>query len=168
MTEMRHHESAGRVYGSPADVFEFLDDHRRLSAHMTRASWMLAGSRMTIELDTQEGRALGSRISLGGRVLRIPLEVAEVVVEYAPPLSKRWRTVGSPKLLVIGSYEMGFTLTPGETDATTLRVFIDYTLPSHGIPRFLGMLFSGVYARWCTTRMARDAAIRFPPGSPVL
>ncbi len=167
MAEAKHHESEVPVYGSPTKVFQFLDDHRRLSAHMTKPTWMLAGSRMTIQMDEQEGRALGSRISLSGRVLGVSLEVVEVVVEYAPPFSKRWRTVGSPKLLVIGSYEMGFSLTPREPDTTILRVFINYTPPSHGVPRLLGMLLSGVYARWCTARMARDAANRFSPDSTV-
>lgn len=160
-----HFESQVVVAGAPTEVFAFLDDHRRLSAHMTKSSWMMAGSRMTIDLDAHEGRALGSKIILKGKVIGIPLEVTEVITEYNPPSFKQWQTVGSPKLLVIGPYAMGFSIVP-QQEAVRLRVFIDYSAPSSGVSRLLGLLFGKVYAAWCTNRMASDAAAHFRVGSP--
>jgi hypothetical protein len=37
----------------------------------------------------------------------------------------------------------------------------DYDLPQQGIGRWLGKLFGNAYARWCTKRMASDAAAAF-------
>lgn len=155
-----HFESQVEVNGVPAEVFAFLDDHRKLSSHMTKPSWMMAGSRMDITLDAHEGRAVGSTITLKGNVVGIPLAVEEVVTEYNPPVAKTWKTVGSPKLLVVGPYAMGFSISPRQNTAS-LRVFIDYSAPQSGIPRLLGRVFGRTYAAWCTNRMANDAAAHF-------
>lgn len=98
---------------------------------------MMAGSRMTIAMDAKEA-----------------------VTDYDRPRSKAWETIGEPRLLVIGPYRMGFTLLP-RNGASSLRVFIDYAPPSQGASLLVGRLFGNYYARWCTTRMARDAARHF-------
>lgn len=155
-----HFETQVEVDASPAEIFDLLDDHRRLSAHMTESSWMMAGSHMTIDMDAKQGRAVGSKITLSGRVLGLSLNVEEVVTVYDRPYSKAWRTIGSPRLLVIGPYGMGFSLSARQ-GGSLLRVFIDYSPPSDGAFRVLGRLFGRSYARWCTNRMARDAAVHF-------
>ncbi len=55
-----HFESTVEVSAAAVAVFAHLDDHSRLSAHMSNSSWMMAGSRMAIELDGSEGRAFGA------------------------------------------------------------------------------------------------------------
>ncbi len=155
-----HFESTVEVSAAADAVFSHLDDHSRLSAHMSRASWMMVGSRMAIELDASEGRAVGAIIRLRGRVLGIPLSVEEIVTERNGPLRKVWETTGAPKLLVIGQYRMGFEITP-KGKASLLRVFIDYSLPTGLFSGLLGGLFGNFYARWCTQRMADDAARHF-------
>lgn len=155
-----HFESTLEL-NAPADaVFTLLDDYSRLSAHMTQPSWMMAGSVMTLRFDASHGRALGAKISLQGRVLGIPLSVEEIVTERNPPLRKVWRTIGNPQLVVIGSYRMGFEITPG-TPTSHLRVFIDYALPDGVISHWSGYLFGNFYARWCTQRMTNDAETHF-------
>ncbi|TAJ79336.1 MAG: SRPBCC family protein [Gallionellaceae bacterium] len=136
-------------------VFSHLDDHSRLSAHMTQASWMMAGGQMRLEIDGAQGHATGSRIRLSGRVLGIALEVEEIVTDYRPPLHKRWETTGTPKLLVIGNYSMGFEIVP-QGNSSRLRIFIDYALPESLPAHWLGRVFGGWYARWCTQRMVGD------------
>ena len=155
-----HFATQVEVDASPVEVFDFLDDHRRLSAHMTKPSWQMAGSSMTIGMDEKQGRALGSRITLSGSILGLSLEVEEVVTQYDPPFSKAWETVGSPRLLVIGPYGMGFSVSARQ-GGSLLRVFIDYSPPGAGAARVLGQLFGKSYARWCTQRMVRDAMVHF-------
>ncbi len=155
-----HFESSVEVSAPAAAVFSNMDDQSRSSAHMSRSSWMMAGSRMAIELDASGGRAVGAIIRLRGRVLGIPLSVEEIVTERNPPLRKVWETTGTPNLLVIGSYRMGYEITP-KGRASVLRVFIDYSLPDGPFSGLLGGLFGNFYARWCTARMADDAAIHF-------
>ena len=155
-----HFETRVEVDALPIEVFDFLDDHRRLSAHMTEPSWQMAGSSMTIGMDEKQGRALGSRITLGGSILGLTLEVEEVVTNYNRPHSKTWETVGTPRLLVIGPYAMGFVLSPRK-GGSLLCVFIDYSPPGEVASRLLGRLFGKSYARWCTNRMAREATLHF-------
>jgi hypothetical protein len=155
------HFESKRDVRAPADViFSYLDNHARLAAHMSQSSWMMAGARMAIELDESEGRTVGSRIRLRGRVLGIPLSVEEAVTERQPPLRKIWQTTGVPKLLVIGHYRMGFEITP-QSASSSLRIFIDYAVPETPPARWLARLFGGSYARWCTESMADDAVRHF-------
>jgi hypothetical protein len=155
-----HFESTVEVNAAADAVFPHLDDHSRLSAHMSNSSWMMAGSRMAIELDASEGRAVGAIIRLHGRVLGIPLRVEEIVTERNPPLRKVWETTGRPRLLIIGPYTMGYEIAP-QAQTSRLCVFIDYALPDGLFSRWLGRLFGHFYARWCTQRMADDAALHF-------
>jgi hypothetical protein len=160
-TYLRHYESIGVVGTSAARLFTHLDDHARLSSHMSKSSWMMAGGRMDIEWDEGRGQQIGSRIRIAGSVLGIHLAVDETVIERDPPRRKVWETTGVPRLLVIGPYRMGFEITSTD-DAARLRVFIDYSLPARSLSRWLGYLFAGYYAKWCTERMVDDTAKSFP------
>jgi hypothetical protein len=142
-------------------VFAQLDDFHKLSAHMERSSWMMLGSKMRIETDPAEGRAVGSKVRMHGQVLGVTLELEEVVTERKPPLRKSWETVDA-NLLVIGQYRLGFELSR-RAERSALRVFIDYELPSAGPGRWLGRFPAGRYARWCVDRMVRDAVSRLGP-----
>jgi hypothetical protein len=155
-----HFESDVELDAPANVVFSHMDDHSRLSAHMSKSSWMMPRSRMAIELDASQGHTIGARIRLSGRVLGIPLCVEEVVTEGDPPLRKVWETTGRPRLLVIGSDRMGYEITL-KAQSSHLRVFIDYALPDGPISHQLGRFFGNVYARWCTQRMADDAALHF-------
>ena len=155
-----HFEASAIIAAPPNDVFAYADDPTRLSSHMRQSSWMMGGSRMETALDASGGQTVGSRIRLSGRVFGLELSVDEVVIERVPPQRKAWQTTGSPRLLVIGHYRMGFEIASLE-HGSLLRVYIDYALPESVPARWLGLLFGGYYARWCTRRMASDAVKRF-------
>jgi hypothetical protein len=156
----RHEEFVGIVNATEADAFAHLDDQTRLSAHMSRRSWKMGWGRMSVDLDEQGGKAVGSHIVLRGRVLGLSLYLDEVVTERNPPRRKVWRTVGEPRLLVIGAYEMGFELSAA-ADGVQLRVAIGYEWPTKGVQRFLGRLFGRMYAKWCTREMVQNAQKAF-------
>ena len=155
-----HCETTALVPASAPLLFAHVDDHARLSSHMSKSSWMMGGGSMDVELDEGRGRRLGSRIRVAGRVFGIQLSVDEVVIERDPPQRKVWETTVPPRLLVIGRYRMGFEITPGGSDVR-LRVFIDYALPETAPGRWLAYFLAGYYARWCTRRMAHDARTHF-------
>jgi polyketide cyclase/dehydrase/lipid transport protein len=158
---LNHRSEASAMVRAPVErVFAHVDDHERLSSHMSESSWMMAGGRMKIELDNGRGREIGSRIRLAGRVFGVELSVEEIVTERIPPRRKVWETTGSPKLVVIDQYRMGFELSPSGKDSM-LRVFIEYALPDKAPARWLGRLFGMYYAGWCTQRMVDDAVKHF-------
>lgn len=160
----RHEEYEGRVNALPEVLFKLLDDQARLSAHMTKRSWKMGWGKTDILLDEKRGQAVGSHIVLRGQAFGIPIFLDEVVTLREPPLRKRWETVGEPRMVVIGSYAMGFEILP-ERDDPLLRVSIDYELPRSGLSRWLGHLFSRSYAKWCMRKMVHDAQRTYAKGS---
>jgi hypothetical protein len=150
-----HEQASGAIAAPLQEVFAFLDDHERLASHMSKRSWMMGGGKMETTFDAGRGHAVGSVISMRGRVFGVAVSLDERILERDPPHRKVWETLGEPRLLVIGSYRMGFTLAAGQL--TALRVWIDYALPDRGTSRVLGKLLGGWYARWCVRRMVTDA-----------
>jgi hypothetical protein len=157
-----HEKSVGQVNASAERVFAHLDGHARLAAHMERRSWRMGWGRIAVHLDEEAGRAVGSQIRMEGTVLGIRLHVEEIVTKRVPPTRKVWQTVGVPRLVVIGSYRMGFVIEPAALGdgAVMLSVFIDYHLCS-GWSRPFGRLVGRWYARWCTSQMVADAMAAF-------
>lgn len=153
------------ITASPEQIFAALDDHTRLSSHMSKSSWRMGGGKMETVVDAGQGRSVGSHIVLRGQVFGVRLFVEEVVTVHEPPVRKAWETIGTPRLLVIGPYHMSFELAPSGT-STRLCVAIDYEQPAHGA-RVLGWLFGRMYARWCTRQMVSDVAKLFAPRAAI-
>ena len=158
----RHDEESRLIPASAKQVFDYLDDHSRLSSHMSQSSWMMGGGRMHIQVDAGRGQFVGSHIRLSGKVLGINLFLDEVVTQHEPPYRKAWQTVGALRLLVIGHYRMGLEVKP-QNGGSNLRAFIDYELPTTLSTRWLGYLFGGIYARWCIRQMIQGAREHFSP-----
>ena len=152
-----HDEAQCEVSAAPADVFEHIDRPERLSAHMARKTWRLGGASMSIETDSAGGRAVGSHIRLGGRMLGLALNVECIVTQRQPPTFKAWQTVGNPRLLVIGPYRMSVAIEPMNSRASRVIIAIDYALPANRLGRWSG----AAYARWCVRQMAQDLVRRF-------
>ncbi|MFZ5683404.1 MAG: SRPBCC family protein [Pseudomonadota bacterium] len=149
MTSRR--ESTALVAASPEVLFDWLDDPARLGAHMTGSSVMMGGGAMSYEFDNDEGRALGSRIKMDGQAFGIDLSLEEVITQREPPSRKSWRTVGQPRLVVLGGYDMGFDIRP-VGGGFRLRVWIDMDCPSggsEGVSRCWGRCMpAGACGRW--------------------
>ena len=157
-----HHESTGLANAPVEQVFAFLDDPAALAAHMGESSMMMLGSRMSIDVDVDAGggRVIGSKVRMHGRMLGIQLSLEEVITQRQVPAMKVWETIGTPKLLVISHYRMGYELTRNGA-SSLVRVFIDYSLPIKPPGSWLGHLLGGVYARWCTKQMVMGATRHF-------
>ena len=146
LRKSEHFEKVQFLAAVPQHIFDYADDQARLGSHMNRSSWMMAGSKMEIRLDENLGRSIGSHIRLFGTILGIPLSVEEVVQERNPPWRKSWRTINTPRLLVIDSYEMGFDLSP-QNNGSLFRVYIDF-VPSrtNALVRWLQQVIARFYA----------------------
>src|SRR6266508_1591480 len=157
---MYHYETSAMVRALVEKVFAHMDDHARLTSHMSESSWMTGGGSMQLELDAARDQKIGSWIRLSGKILGVTLAVEEIVTERTRPHRKVWETTGVPRLLVIGRYRMGFEIAPREA-GSHVTVFIDYALPEGVLTRWLGYFLGGYYARWCTQRMVADAVRHF-------
>jgi len=164
MSYSDHYRAEARLPAAAEQVFAYLDDPRRLVSHMSKRSWMMAGGRMSIDLDAAGGRAPGSLIRLHGRMLGLTLSVEERVTERLAPHRKVWQTEGMARLLVLTAYRMGFEILNVEA-GTQLAVWIEFSKPVAGLWGLLGRSLGPRYARWCVDRMLADARQQF--ASPV-
>lgn len=155
---MEHYEESVLVNASSEDLFAYVDNHLNFSSHMNKSSWMMGGGKMETELDSGQGKVIGSHIKMSGNVLGINLFLDEVITEHTPPIRKVWKTVGIPKLLVIGTYELGFEIAK-ENEGSKFKVFINYNLPEEGFNKLLGYLFGRIYAKWCVDQMIQSTNI---------
>ena len=121
---------------------------------------MMLGSRLSIDVDGGGGRVIGSKVRMHGRMMGIRLSLEEVITKRQVPAMKVWETIGTPKLVVISHYRMGFELTRNGA-SSLVRVFIAYSLPINPPASWLGYLLGAVYARWCTRQMVMGAARHF-------
>lgn len=119
---------------------------------MNKPSWRMLGGMMETQADSGNGQKVGSHIKMTGKVFGIKLFLDEIITQYEPPYRKAWQTVGDLNLLVIGHYTLGFEITP-QQDKLKLKVYINYKLPESLRSRWLGVLFSGMYAKWCVNQM---------------
>jgi hypothetical protein len=101
-------------------------------------------------------------------VLGLRLAVECEVVRRDPPRRKAWRTVGEPRLLVIGQYCISVDIEPRESGVSRVTIAIACTLPRSRRWRWLGRLLGPHYARWCVQRMAADLVRRFGRAMPAL
>ncbi len=163
-TAFRHYEETALVSAGPEELFAYVDDHTRFSSHMSKSSWMMGGGSMHTSVDEGRGQKVGSHIQLQGKVFGISLWLDEVVTEHTAPFRKLWKTVGTPRLLIIGHYEMGLEIIP-DGEGSRLTVFINYELPLSPRTRFLGYIFSGMYAKWCVRQMLQGAQTSFTTDS---
>lgn len=154
----RRSETSAELPATPLEVFDFLDDHHNLSAHMESGrSALMAGGQMELILDDQQGRALGSHVVMRGSAFGFKLSLDEIVTERVPGEKKTWETV-EDQLIVIGPYRLGFTLA-AQPVGSRLTVWIDYQLPHRH--RWLGHLGGRLYASWCVRQILTAARSHF-------
>lgn len=153
----RHLRLRRTLAAPPERVFAALDDPNRLGRHMLRPSAMMLGGSMAYDLGPEDGRGIGARLDFKGSVLGLVIEARQRVIDYDPPRRKVWETAPEVRLLVIGRYRLGFVVSAAQ-EGSLLDVFIDYDLPQGVLGRLAGWILGGVYARWCLTSIARDAA----------
>lgn len=160
MEKLRHFEKSLFVSESPDAVFVYADNHANFSSHMNKSSWMMGGSKMETQLDKGEGQKIGSHIKMSGRVFGINLFLDEVITIHDPPRHKEWQTVGDIKLLVVDHYTLGFEIKPEQT-GSRFNVYINYNLPKSWKAHILGVLFGGMYAKWCVGQMVHGVKDHF-------
>jgi hypothetical protein len=140
----------------PAVVFAWIDDPRNTGWHMSRPSVAMLGSVLHTEQVSSNESGLDATYRSHGRILGLPIDFTARVTRWVPDREKVWRTIGEPRLIILGAFEMQLTTAP-EGDDCRLTAGIDYTLPKSLAGRLLGHLLARPYSRWCLRRICRDA-----------
>src|SRR4029453_2127239 len=130
-------------------VFAHVDDIRNLGWHMTgRSSMAMMGSRLKLEILSDERTGLGATYRYSGTVMGLSIDFSESVTKYLPPREKVWRTIGEPRLLIIASYEMRVAIERLSSSLSQLTISIGYELPRPGFWRMVALFLSRSYCRW--------------------
>jgi hypothetical protein len=90
-------------------------------------------------------------------MMGLTLDFSEMVTRYVPGREKVWHTVGAPRLLIVGGYEMGLKVEPVSNASSRLTITFDYDLPSSRFWRLVGIALAPWYGRWCLDRMTQGA-----------
>lgn len=144
------------IGAQPVGVFTWIDDPRNTGWHMSRPSMAMLGSVLRTEQISPSATGVGATYRSHGHVMGLPLDFTARVTRWVPDKEKVWCTIGEPRLVVLGGFEMRLTITP-ESGGTRLVAGIDYTLPKSWAGRLLGRLLARPYSRWCLRRICRDA-----------
>jgi hypothetical protein len=119
---------------------------------------MMGGGKMDVSIDDGQGKKVGSHIRMKGKAFGLPVSLDEIVTQRERPNLKTWETVGIPRLIVVGSYQMKIELKPQDSK-TLLSVSIDYDPPF--FTPWLGKLFGDIYAKWCVHQMIKGVKNNF-------
>ena len=139
-------------------VFAFIDDIRSVGFHMSeQSSIAMMGSKLKLEILSARPTGVGATYRYSGKVLGLTLDFTESVTRYVPNREKVWRTTGSPRLLIVSSYEMRLAVEPLSQSSSRLTISIAYELPAAWLWRRVGVLLARRYSRWCLRRMCQDA-----------
>lgn len=135
-------------------VLDHVDDIRNLAGHMSgQASMPMMGSKLALEIVSRIPTGIGATYRYSARVMGLAIDFSETVTKYVPGREKVWRTIGTPRLIIIDSYEMGVPVEPLAETRSRLTVTFDYELPRSGRRRMLGRLLAIGCARWCLGSM---------------
>jgi Polyketide cyclase / dehydrase and lipid transport len=146
------------IKASAESVFAYVDDIRNIGWHMTeRSSMALMGSRLELEIVSEQSTGLGATYRYSGTMMGLSLDFSESVTRYIPNREKIWHTIGEPRLLIISSYEMRLAVEPLSAASSRLTISIAYELPRSTFWRIVGRLLAGPYSRWCLRQMVGDA-----------
>ena len=141
-----------------AAVFAHVDDMKNIGGHMTdRSSMAMMGSKLTLEIVSPRATGVGATYRYHGTMMGLRLDFSESVTRYVPGREKTWRTIGEPRLLILGGYEMRVLVEPRPPSSSRLTISITYDLPRAPGWRLVAMLVAGWYSRWCVGRMCSDA-----------
>jgi len=115
----------------PAErVFGYVDDMRNVGWHMTdRSSMPMLGSRLKLEILSEQPTGPGATYRYSGKMMGLSLDFSESVTTYLPNREKVWRTIGTPRLLIIDAYEMRIAVEPLSATTSRLTIAITYELP---------------------------------------
>lgn len=151
--------------GSAQDIFAIADEPTLLTRHMSRPTLMMGGGSMQCEVDVLAGKAVGSVIRLTGNAFGIRIAAEEIIEDRSVPDRKVWATIGTPQLVVVRDYRMGFEVAD-TADGCQLRVWIDYALPQSGGSYWLGRLLGPTFARWCVENMLYEVQSQHEGSAP--
>ena len=158
VTHMRSADESVVIEAPATVVFAHVDDMANIGGHMTdRSSMPMMGSSLKLERASSQATGVGATYRYSGKVLGLTIDFSEVVTRYVPGREKVWRTVGTPRLVIIDSYEMRVAVDPVTPAFSRLTISIAYTLPHGAGMHLLARLLAPAYARWCLRSMCRDA-----------
>jgi hypothetical protein len=145
-----HLDETVMISAPPAVVFAWIDDPQNTGWHMSRSSVAMLGAVLHTEQVSSNQSGLDATYRSHGRILGLPVDFTARVTRWVPDREKIWRTIGEPRLIVLGAFEMQLTIAP-EAGGCRLAAGIDYTLPKSWAGRLLAICWrvptaAGVFA----------------------
>jgi len=132
----------------PARVFEWIDTPANTGLHMSRPSMAMLGGSLQVERLSPNAAGVGATYRSWGRVLGLRIDFTTRVTVWLPEREKSVETIGEPRLIVIGDFQMRSSITRLDS-STRLVLALAYNLPAGWFGRLLGRVLARPYVRWC-------------------
>lgn len=156
-TNIKLYSQQQRIRGNPHDVFAFMDDLAKTGMHMTKRSWMMMGSKLTLEEISGKHKGVGSAFRWFGKMMGMEIDFTETVTEWKQDQSKKWETLDGAKIILFSWYQMGFEIELAPNGhCSDVTLWIKYKKPVGWFDRLLSFFFARFYCRWCLDSMLRD------------
>ncbi len=146
-------------HAMPEQVFKSIDDLGVTGMHMTKASWMMMGSKLKLEFLTKNHSGLNSRYRWTGKMMGMFMDFTVNVSKWIPGVEKIWLTVGDPKLILYSWFRMRLFITALPDLSSQAELSITYEKPKEILHILLSFFFADWYCRWCLRKMLGDARI---------
>src|SRR5689334_281254 len=136
------------IHSAPEKVFIYMDNLGNTGMHMMESSAMMMGSKLQLEQLSKNRTGLDSKFRWYGKMMGLKMDFTVVVTKWIKSREKVWETVGKPKMIILGWYQMHLLLS-SLGGGTLAELSISYTYPQHVFGKILAFFFSRWYGNWC-------------------
>ena len=144
------------IRNSPEKVFSYMDNLGNTGMHMMQSSSMMMGSKLKLELLSENATGLNAKFRWYGNMMGIKMDFTVDVTKWIKDKEKVWETVGDAKMIILGWYQMRLQLTP-ITEGTKAELSIAYTYPKKILGKILTFFLAQWYANWCLKSMLSNS-----------
>lgn len=141
------------VSASPEQVFAFLDDPRKVGAHMQGGGM---GVKLRLETLSENFTGVGATHRWHGKAVGLKIDYTTVVEKWTMNKERASHTIGIPRMVIMSGFNMRWTLVPGN-GGTRIEIDFEYSLPKSWVGRALGRLLGRRYGDWCLNMILADA-----------
>lgn len=113
------------VSASPERVFAFLDDPRKVGAHMQGGGM---GVRLQFETLSENFTGVGATHRWHGKAVGMKIDYTTVVEKWTMNKERASHTIGTPKMVIMSGFKMRWNLVPAN-GGTRIDIDFEYTLP---------------------------------------
>ena len=144
------------IHSTAEKVFACMDDIADTGMHMTKSSIPMMGSKLELKQLSENATGLNSKFRWFGKMMGFTMDFTVVVTKWIKDKEKVWETIGKPKMIILGWYQMRL-LVSAEAQNIKAVLSITYTKPKNIFFKFIAFFLAPLYSNWCLNNILQDS-----------